>query len=98
MIVHAGEGGLSQPPDVGLPKGELQFLLLGIVNYALILVGVLALAFLVYGGFLYITSRGDESQTEKAKQVIVYAVTGILVIGIAAAIVNFVIRAVLQGR
>jgi TRAP-type C4-dicarboxylate transport system permease small subunit len=79
------------------PARNLPATILGIVNFILIIVGVLALAYLVYGGFLYITSHGDESQTEKAKNVIVYAVVGILVIGIAAALVNFVIDAVLLG-
>lgn len=69
--------------------------ILNIINFVLILVGVLALAYLVYGGFRYITSRGDETAVEEAKGIITNAVIGIVVIGIAAAVVNFVIQAIL---
>ena len=88
---------LTEPPNVGLPTTELPRLILGVINWTLALVAVLVLAFLVYGGFLYITSRGDETQIGTAKQVIINAVIGIIVIGVAAALVNFVIDAVLRG-
>lgn len=76
---------------------ELPETILGIINFVLILVGVLALAFLVYGGFRYIASRGEEAEVTVAKQIITNAVIGIVVIGIAAAIVNFVVDAIILG-
>ncbi len=75
---------------------DLPTMIVNIINWTLTLVGVLALAFIVYAGFLYITSRGDEGQVEKAKNIIVNAVIGIVIIGIAAVLVNFVIDALLQ--
>lgn len=72
------------------PGRNLPDMILAIVNWTLILVSVLALAYLVYGGFLYITSRGDDTQVEQAKKTIVNAIIGIVVIGLAAALVNFV--------
>ncbi|TSC71942.1 MAG: membrane protein of unknown function [Parcubacteria group bacterium Gr01-1014_38] len=79
------------------PARDLPGTILGIINFVLVLVGVLALAYLVYGGFRYITSRGEESEVEAAKGMITNAVIGIVVIGIAAALVNFVIGAILFG-
>lgn len=76
---------------------DLPATILGIINILLILVGILALASLVYGGFRYITSRGEDDEVELAKNIITNAVIGIVVIGIAAALVNFVIGAVLFG-
>lgn len=84
-------------PNVGLPAAPLEQLILNIINAALILAGVIALGFLVYGGFRYLASRGDETEVTAAKNTIVYAVIGLVVLGIAAAIVNFVIDAVLGG-
>lgn len=81
-------------PNPGLPGAPLEELILTIINFVLILVGVLALAFLVYGGFRYIVSRGEESEVAIAKQMITNAVIGIVVIGIAAAVVKFVVQAV----
>ncbi|MDP3685912.1 MAG: hypothetical protein Q8R32_03725 [bacterium] len=79
------------------PARDLPATILGIINVLLILVGILALASLVYGGFRYITSRGEDDEVEAAKNIITNAVIGIVVIGIAAALVNFVIGAILFG-
>ncbi|TSC71941.1 MAG: conserved membrane protein of unknown function [Parcubacteria group bacterium Gr01-1014_38] len=89
--------GIKYAGEVGLPKGYLPQLILNIVNVALLLAAVVALVFLVYGGFRYISSRGEERDVEAAKNTITYAVIGLVLIGIAAAIVNFVIDAVLGG-
>lgn len=83
--------------NVDLPKGQLEELVLGIINTALVLVAVVALGFLVYGGFRYVTARGNETDVEAAKATITYALIGIVVIGIAAALVNFVVGAVIGG-
>ena len=87
---------LPDPPK-GLPTGALPSLIARIVQVALLLVGVIALAFIVYGGFRYIMSRGDEREVETAKNTITYAVIGIIVIGLAYAIVTFVVGALGVG-
>ncbi len=79
------------------PARDLPQTILNVINFVLVLVGVLALAFLVYGGFRYIASRGEDDEVQAAKSIITNAVIGIVVIGIAAAVVNFVIGAVLVG-
>ncbi len=92
-----GDLGLGTVQGYAPPARCLPCTILAIVNYALILVGVLALAYLVYGGFRYITSRGDSDEVEAAKGIIINAVVGIVVIGIAAAAVNFVVEGILIG-
>lgn len=82
---------------VGLPSTKLEYLILNIVNAVLVVSAVLALGFLVYGGFRYITSRGDDTQVESAKTTITYAIVGLIVIGVAAALVNFVVGVFLGG-
>jgi len=62
-----------------------------IVNIALALLAVIAAAVLVYGGFIYISSLGDEDQAKKAKKLVLYAILGLLLIGAAALITNVVI-------
>jgi len=86
--------GLGAPPDIGLSKVSLPEMIVKVVNFSLGLVAALALAMIVYGGFLYITAHGETQQVEKAKTVIIYAVIGIVVIGLAAAVINFVVGAV----
>lgn len=64
-----------------------------LVRAALALVAIAALGFIVYGGFLYITAGGNDDQLRQGKQAITGAVIGIVVIGLAFAIVEFVARA-----
>lgn len=95
LLAQAQGGGLAGvAPPTGTAQGDLPQVILRIINYVLAIVGVIALAYLVYGGFMYITSAGNEEKVEAAKTIIVNAVIGIVVIGVAAAIVNFVIRGV----
>ncbi len=54
------------------------------------IVGLIAVIYLIYGGFLYMTSGGSEEQVGKAKNVMMYAFIGIIIIALSYAIVNFV--------
>lgn len=97
-IAHAQQlqFGLNEAKRVGLPSEPLPDLMLRVINWSLTLAAVIALGFIVYGGFRYITSRGDERDVEGAKQTITFAVIGLVVLGIAAVLVNFVITAILS--
>ncbi len=68
-----------------------KFLLKALLN-VLVLVGVVAFAALIYSGFLYVVSRGDEEQARRAKSGIVYTLVGLVVIGISGWLVNAVIN------
>ncbi|MFH0833864.1 MAG: hypothetical protein V2A63_00535 [Patescibacteria group bacterium] len=60
----------------------------GWTNFALPFVGVIAIAVLVYAGFLYLTAAGSEDQTKKAKNILIWVAIGIIIIFSAYAIVN----------
>lgn len=65
-----------------------------ILNWALGFVGALAVAMLIYGGFLYLTAHGESEQQEKATKLIVQAVIGIVIILLAFSIVNIIIAGI----
>ncbi|MBQ3296832.1 hypothetical protein IJH01_01735 [Candidatus Saccharibacteria bacterium] len=58
--------------------------------------GIIAVIFIIVGGFQYMTSSGDPSKTKKAKDTILYSVIGLIVCALAFAIVNFVINGILK--
>ncbi|MFA6458002.1 MAG: hypothetical protein WCV72_01250, partial [Patescibacteria group bacterium] len=60
----------------------------GWTNFTLPFVGVIAIAALIYAGFLYLTAAGNEDQAKKAKNIIIWVVIGIIIIFSAYAIVN----------
>ena len=63
-----------------------------VVNWFLFFVGAVAVIMLIYGGFKYITSGGDSSNVTSAKNTILYAVIGLVVVVLAGTIINFVIN------
>ena len=63
---------------------------LNIVDIVLRLLSIVAIGFIIYGGFQYLIARGEPANMAKGKATITHAVVG-LIIGIASsAIVGFV--------
>lgn len=60
-----------------------------LLNYAFFFAGFVALAFIILGGIRYITSGGDPKQAGAAKQIITYAILGLVLVLLSIAIVNF---------
>lgn len=61
-----------------------------IINYFLGLLGLIAVAFLIYAGILMVTAGGAEEQVTKARKIIMYAVIGIVIILLSYTVVTFV--------
>jgi hypothetical protein len=72
--------------------GNWQDLAKKIIDTLLTVSGVIAVLFILYGGFLYITSAGNEEQTEKGRKALVNAIIGLVVV-----ILSFVIVQVLAN-
>ena len=64
-----------------------------IVNTLLFLIGVAAVIVIILGGITYTTSAGSEEAVKRAKNMITYAVIGLVLAVSAYAIVNYVIKA-----
>lgn len=78
----------------GTSQSDLITSIYTIINIFLVLAAIVAVIFLILGGIQYITSQGDEEKATKAKNTILYAVIGLIVIGISAAIANFAIGSI----
>jgi amino acid transporter len=79
-----------EPPDY-VPEKPLSELITQISSTILFLVGIVAVLFLIIGGFQYITASGNPEQVETAKKTIMYAIIGIIVCLLSYAVVYFVI-------
>ena len=80
-------------PPSATAQGTLGQNITTIINFFLGLLGLIAVAFLIYAGVLMVTAGGQEEQIGKAKKVITYAVIGIVIILLAYTIVQFVTSA-----
>lgn len=75
----------------GMDPGNIIFAIaLNIIDIALRLVGFLAIGYLIYGGFRYVTSRGSPEEVKKAQDIILKAVVGLVIAILATVIVSFV--------
>ncbi|TWO99349.1 hypothetical protein EUA80_03065 [TM7 phylum sp. oral taxon 351] len=65
-----------------------------LTNTILLVVGLISVIMLVYGGLRYILSGGDSKKVTDAKNTILYAIIGLIISLLAFAIVNFVLNSV----
>jgi hypothetical protein len=84
--VDAASGG-SGSSDINTPIGK-------IVNLLSSIAGVLAVIMLIVGGLRYVTSGGNQESTKGAKNTILYALIGLVVVAIAQILVRFVLNIV----
>jgi hypothetical protein len=61
------------------------------------LLGVVFLVLMVYGGYIWLIARGDESKAEKAKDTIVNSLIGLIIVLAAYAITYFVLDKLVAG-
>lgn len=62
-----------------------------IIKFLTVGVGLAATGGVVFGGFLYLTARGNSAQIEKAVTTIINALIGIGLYALAFAIINFLV-------
>ena len=67
-----------------------------IFNAVLGLVGVISLAIMVYGGFRWMTSAGNEETIGEAKRTLIAGTIGLVVILISWSIVYFIINSLVD--
>lgn len=78
-------GSLKTSEEEGIPT-----ILGNVVGAALSFVGVLFLLLMIYGGVLWMTAQGNEQQVEKARNLIISAIIGLIIVLGAYAITSFI--------
>ena len=68
-----------------------------VIGLLLEILGSLAILFVIFSGFKYMTSAGNEQAAEKAKKSLTNAVVGFIIILMAYVILAFVQRVVTAG-
>ena len=65
-----------------------------IINLLSLVVGVVAVIMIIVGGLRYITSGGSDTGVTSAKNTILYAVIGLIIVALAQLLVRFVLNKV----
>lgn len=71
---------------------QLNGIITKVINIITVIVGIVAVIMIIFGGFKYITSGGDSNKVGSAKNTILYAVVGLVVVALAQFIVKFVLN------
>jgi hypothetical protein len=65
-----------------------------IVNLLSAVVGIVAVIMIIFGGLRYITSGGNDSSVTGAKNTILYAIIGLIIVALAQVLVRFTLNKV----
>ena len=90
------DGSCVNDPDCDIDDGKTKInsTITNIINIFSMIVGIVAVIMLIYGGFRYVTSGGDSGNIASAKNTILYAIVGLVIVAISQAIVQFVLGSV----
>lgn len=93
-VPNNGQGNINGNCDAGATAGtsQLAHIASNIVNIFSYIVGAVAIIMIIYGGFRYITSGGDSGSVGNAKNTLVYAIVGLIIVALAQILVHFVLN------
>ena len=69
-----------------------------IINAVIGILGLVCVVVMIIGGINYMTSAGDAGKVKKGKDTILYGLIGLVVCGLAFALVNWVIIGILNNK
>lgn len=78
--------------DSGMTTSSVGQILVNIMNWFMMILGIGAIISFVVAGIMYLTAAGDEGKTEKAKNLMVYAIIALVVALVGYVIVNTVVN------
>jgi hypothetical protein len=67
------------------------------INIGIGIVGLISILFIIYGGFQYITSRGDEEQAAAGKKALTNAIIGLIIVILSYVVVVIIFNALVTG-
>ncbi|NUM25893.1 MAG: hypothetical protein HUU49_04770 [Candidatus Buchananbacteria bacterium] len=83
--------GLEYGTYTGLGTKDLREGIMAIINVLLGFLGIIAIVIILYGGFVWLTSAGNEEKVGQAKKIITAGIIGLVIIFVSYAIASFVI-------
>jgi hypothetical protein len=78
-------------------QSHINQLISTVINVLSVIVGVVAVVMIIFGGFKYIMSGGDSGNISSAKQTIIFALVGLVIVALAQFIVHFVLNKAVNG-
>ncbi len=97
-FVLAADFGINPVNDViNLAQADPRVIIGRIIQIALSFLGIIALVLIMYAGFLWMTSSGDEEKITRSKQILKNAIIGLIIILSSWAITTFLLARLLEA-
>lgn len=77
-------------------ESRLNDLIAQIINIFSVIVGIVAVIMIIYGGFRYVTSGGEAGNLTTSKNIILYAIVGLIIVALAQFVVKFILSKVVS--
>lgn len=74
------------------PESSVMDIIVRVVNAALSFLGVFLVGFIVYGGYMWMFSGGNQERVDKARKILINSVIGAVIVLMAFAISQFVFK------
>lgn len=92
VLAASLDTGINYAEGTGLSKAvDIRIIIAQIIRIALGFLGIIAVGLIIYAGWLWLTSAGNEEKIERAKKILQNAVIGLIIILSAFAIASFIL-------
>ena len=95
IVNTVNAAGWKKPSSFGLAN-DMDQMAENLINWLLGFAAVFSVLALIWGGINYIGSSGDAQKSELAKKIIYYALIGLVVTGLAFAMVKLLVGVILR--
>ncbi|MHB8830509.1 MAG: hypothetical protein ACYC44_00060 [Patescibacteria group bacterium] len=96
--IKSGVQGAAKGAGLATSAGsDLSTVVGGLIFAVMSLVGIILFAYMVYGGFKWMTAGGDSKAVTEAQSIIRNAVIGIVIIALAYVISNYILQALINA-
>ncbi len=82
--------GLAAVPGINTNKYTLNGIIIRVITWVLAIVLAIDVLMMIIGGFLYITSAGNEDRAKKGRTTVINAIIGLVIIILAYVIANII--------
>ena len=89
--------GLGYGTYTGLGTKDIREGIMAVINVLLGFLGIIAIVIILYGGFVWLTSGGNEEKVGQAKKIISAGIIGLVIIFVAYALATFVINQLMSA-
>lgn len=77
-------------PKITDPSRSVSAIVSDAFSLILMVVGIMVFAYFVYGGIMFVTSQGDSGKVGTARNTLVYAIVGMIIVVFAYVIVRWI--------